>query len=98
MKRATEKSSKSQGRKKRSEVATSASKQKNEQRKLKIKQEVPTSDYDETDSDYAEFLKTYDPNKDDSDSSEEEVTKESLKTEESKKDDPELPESGQDSK
>ncbi|MCI64407.1 hypothetical protein A2U01_0085665, partial [Trifolium medium] len=79
------------------EVATSSSK-KNEQRKLKIKQEVLSSDSDETDSDYAEFLNTYDPSKEDSDSSEEEVTKESLKTEETKKEDPELPESDQDSK
>ncbi|MCI94146.1 hypothetical protein A2U01_0115444, partial [Trifolium medium] len=46
---------------------------------------------------WAEFLKTYDPSKEDSDSSEE-VTKESLETEKSKKEDPELPESDQDSK
>ncbi|MCI55538.1 hypothetical protein A2U01_0076789, partial [Trifolium medium] len=62
--------SKSYGRKKRSEVPASASKQNKEQRKLKIKQEVLTSESDKTDSDYAEFLKTYDHSKEDSDSSE----------------------------
>ncbi|MCI89520.1 hypothetical protein A2U01_0110809, partial [Trifolium medium] len=56
-----------------------------------------SSESDKTDSDYAEFLKTHDPNKEDSDSSEEEVTKEPLKAEEIKKVDPELPESDQDS-
>ncbi|MCI62516.1 hypothetical protein A2U01_0083773, partial [Trifolium medium] len=45
MKRATEKRSNSQGKRKKSEVATSLSK-KNEQRKLKIKQEVVTSESD----------------------------------------------------
>ncbi|MCI86651.1 hypothetical protein A2U01_0107932, partial [Trifolium medium] len=49
------------------------------------------SDSDKTDSDWAEFLKTYDPSNEDSDS-EEEVTKEPLKTEESKKEDPKSPE------
>ncbi|MCI24376.1 hypothetical protein A2U01_0045559, partial [Trifolium medium] len=72
MKKATEKPSMSQGRKKRYEFATSTSKQNNEQRKLKIKQEMLTSESDETDSDYAVFLKAYDPSKEDSDSSEEE--------------------------
>ncbi|MCI33187.1 hypothetical protein A2U01_0054403, partial [Trifolium medium] len=50
MKRATEKRSNSQGKKKKFEGATSSFK-KNEQRKLKIKQEVVTSESDETDSD-----------------------------------------------
>ncbi|MCI41192.1 hypothetical protein A2U01_0062425, partial [Trifolium medium] len=73
-------------------------KQNKAQKKLKFKQEVVSSDYDKTDSDCAEFLKTYDPSKEDSDSSEEEVAKESLETEKSKKENPELPESDQDSK
>jgi hypothetical protein len=78
MRRATKKSSESQGRKKRSDSTTSAS---INQAKLKIKQEVLTS-Y----SDYAEFLKSYDPEKDYSDSSDSSSLddKESLKTEESK--------------
>ncbi|MCI41970.1 hypothetical protein A2U01_0063204, partial [Trifolium medium] len=89
--------SKTYGRKKKCEVGTSVSKRNKVQRKLKIKQEVQSSESDKIDSDYAEFLKTYDPNKEDSDLSEEDVTKESLKTEESKKEDPELPEFDQDS-
>ncbi|MCI69507.1 hypothetical protein A2U01_0090769, partial [Trifolium medium] len=73
------------------------SKQHKKQRKLKIKKEELSSDYDKADSDYAEFLKTYDPDKEDSYSSEDEVTKEPLKTEESNKENPELPESDHDS-
>ncbi|MCI45346.1 hypothetical protein A2U01_0066585, partial [Trifolium medium] len=60
-----------------------------------IKQEVLSSESDETDSDYADILKTYDPSKEYSDS---EDDKESIKTEESKKEDPESPESDLDSK
>jgi hypothetical protein len=88
MKRATKKSSESQGKKKKSEASTSASRQ-NSQAKLKIKQEVLPSDSEETNSDYAQFLKTYDPEKEYSDSSDSisEDDKESLKTEESKKED-----------
>ncbi|MCI45073.1 hypothetical protein A2U01_0066312, partial [Trifolium medium] len=55
-----------------------------------------SSDSEKTDSDWAEFLETYDPSKEDSDS-EEEVTQEPLKTEESKKEDPKSPESDHDS-
>ncbi|MCI37640.1 hypothetical protein A2U01_0058864, partial [Trifolium medium] len=86
--------SNSQRNKKKSEVATSS--KKNEQRKLKIKQEVVTSESDETDSDWAEYLKTYDPSKEDSDSSEEDMTKESFETERSKKEEPKSSESDQD--
>ncbi|MCI53425.1 hypothetical protein A2U01_0074672, partial [Trifolium medium] len=64
--------SKTYGRKKKFEVGTSVSKQNKAQRKLKNKKEVLSSDSDKKDSGYAEFLKTYDPNKEDSDSSEEE--------------------------
>ncbi|MCI33057.1 hypothetical protein A2U01_0054273, partial [Trifolium medium] len=53
-------------------------------------------DSDKTDSDWAEFLKAYNPSTEDSDS-EEEVTQEPLKTEESKKEDPKSPESDHDS-
>jgi hypothetical protein len=58
---------------------------------LKINQEVLTSESDETDSDYAEILRTYDPEKEypDSSDSSSEADKESLKTEESKKEDSE---------
>ncbi|MCI28379.1 hypothetical protein A2U01_0049579 [Trifolium medium] len=73
--------------KKKSERGTSAPQQNKVQKKLKIKQEVVSPDSDKTDSDCAEFLETYDPSKEDSDY-EEEVTKELLKTEESKKEDP----------
>ncbi|MCI29167.1 hypothetical protein A2U01_0050376, partial [Trifolium medium] len=72
MKKATEKRSKAQ---KKSEVASSS--KKTVQRNLKLKKEVVLSESDETDSDWAEFLNTYDPSKEDSDSSEEEMTKES---------------------
>ncbi|MCI93436.1 hypothetical protein A2U01_0114734, partial [Trifolium medium] len=56
-----------------------------------------SSDSEKTDSDWAEFLEAYDPNKEDSDS-EDEVTQEPLKTKESKKEDPNSPESDHDSK
>ncbi|MCI68895.1 hypothetical protein A2U01_0090156, partial [Trifolium medium] len=72
-----------QEKKKNSEKKTSASKQNKAQRKLKFKQEV-SSDSGKTDSDWAEFLEAYDPNKDDTDS-EEEVTQKLPRTEESKK-------------
>jgi hypothetical protein len=67
MKKAVHKSSESKKEKKRSEASTSASKR-GMQAKLKFKQEVLTSESDETNSDYAEFLKTYDPEKEFSDS------------------------------
>ncbi|MCI85957.1 hypothetical protein A2U01_0107236, partial [Trifolium medium] len=66
------------------------------QKKLKFKQEE-SSDSEKTDSDYAEFLKTYDPNEEDT-GSEEEVTRKLPKTKESKKEDSKLPESDQASK
>ncbi|MCI84831.1 hypothetical protein A2U01_0106109, partial [Trifolium medium] len=47
-------------------------------------------------SDYAEFLKTYDPNEEDT-CSEEEVTQKLPKTKESKKEDSKLPEADQSS-
>ncbi|MCI54006.1 hypothetical protein A2U01_0075253, partial [Trifolium medium] len=65
--------------KKKSEKGTSAPKQSKAPKKLKVKQEV-SSDSENTDSDWAEFLETYDPSKEDSDS-EEEVTQEPFKTE-----------------
>ncbi|MCI45402.1 hypothetical protein A2U01_0066641, partial [Trifolium medium] len=71
-------------------VATSSSKR-NEQRKLKVKQEVVSSESDETDFDWAEFLKTYDLSKENSDSSEDEMTKESFETGRSKKEEPKSP-------
>ncbi|MCI65124.1 hypothetical protein A2U01_0086382 [Trifolium medium] len=49
-----------QEKKKNPEKGTSTSKQSKAQKKLKLKQEV-SSDSGETDSAYAEFLKTYDP-------------------------------------
>ncbi|MCI76178.1 hypothetical protein A2U01_0097447, partial [Trifolium medium] len=49
---------------------------------------------EKTDSDYAEFLRTYDPNEDDT-GSEEEVTKKLPRTKESKKEDSKLPDSEQ---
>ncbi|MCI67039.1 hypothetical protein A2U01_0088297, partial [Trifolium medium] len=78
------------------EEGTSALKHNKAQKKLKIKQEV-SLDFDKTDSDRAEFLKTYNPSMEVSDS-EEEVTNEPLKTEESEKEDPKSPESDHDSK
>jgi hypothetical protein len=66
---------------KKEEAATSRLRQ-NKQSKLIVKQEVLTSESDDTDSDYAEFLKTYDPEKEysDSDESPSEVNQESPKT------------------
>ncbi|MCH80829.1 hypothetical protein A2U01_0001603 [Trifolium medium] len=96
MKKATEKRANSQRKERKTEVASSSKKA--VQRKLKLKKEVVTTESDEADSDWAEFLRTYDPSKEDSDSSEEEMTKESLKTEESKKEEPKSSESDQDAK
>ncbi|KAK2395833.1 hypothetical protein QL285_057529 [Trifolium repens] len=49
--------------------ATTSRSRKNRQPKQIIKQEVATTaESDETDSDYAEFLRTYDPEKESSDS------------------------------
>ncbi|MCI75111.1 hypothetical protein A2U01_0096378, partial [Trifolium medium] len=56
-----------QEKKKKSEKETSTSKQSKTQRKLKFKQEV-SSDSGKIDSDWAEFLEAYDPNKEDTDS------------------------------
>ncbi|KAK2449536.1 hypothetical protein QL285_008727 [Trifolium repens] len=47
--------------------ATTSRSRKNKQPKQIIKQEVVESDSDEIDSDYAEFLRTYDPEKESSD-------------------------------
>ncbi|MCI88171.1 hypothetical protein A2U01_0109457, partial [Trifolium medium] len=63
-------------------------------KKLKFKQEE-SSDSGKTDSDWAQFLETYDP-KEETDS-EEEVTQKLPRTMESKKEDSKLPESVQDS-
>ncbi|MCI61376.1 hypothetical protein A2U01_0082633, partial [Trifolium medium] len=49
---------------KKSEKGTSTSKQSKAQKKLKYKQEE-SSDFGKTDSDWAEFLEAYDPNKED---------------------------------
>ena len=48
--------------------ATSSRSRRNKQPKETIKQVIEISDFDEIDSDYAEFLKTYDPEKESSDS------------------------------
>ncbi|KAK2381838.1 hypothetical protein QL285_069417 [Trifolium repens] len=48
--------------------ATSSRSRRNKQPKQTTKQVIEISDSDETDSDYAEFLRTYDPEKEDSDS------------------------------
>jgi hypothetical protein len=58
---------------------------------MKIKQEILSLESDDTNFDYAEFLKTYDPEKEYTYSYESllEVDKESPETEESKKEDPE---------
>jgi hypothetical protein len=63
----------------------------NKQSKLKVKQEVLTSESNDTDSDYTEFIRTYDPEKEcaDSSKSSSEAEKESPETEESKKEDSE---------
>ncbi|KAK2396436.1 hypothetical protein QL285_058090 [Trifolium repens] len=47
--------------------ATTSRSRKNKQPKQIIKQEVVMSESDDTDSDYAEFLRTYDPEKESSD-------------------------------
>jgi hypothetical protein len=67
MKRATTSSESKKGKKK--EEASVSCLRQNNQSKLKVKQEVLTSESDETVSDYAEFLRTYDPKKEYSDSS-----------------------------
>ncbi|MCI54753.1 hypothetical protein A2U01_0076003, partial [Trifolium medium] len=64
-------------------------------KKLKFKQEE-SSDSGKTDSDYAKFLKTYDPNEEDT-GSEKEVTQKLPKTKESKKEYSKLPESDHES-
>ncbi|MCI73731.1 hypothetical protein A2U01_0094995, partial [Trifolium medium] len=71
------------------------SKQSKAQKKLKFKQQE-SSDSGKTDSDWAQFLKTYDPNEEETDSVEE-VTQKLPRTKESKKEDSKLPESVQDS-
>ena len=48
-------------------VATSSRPRRNRQPKQTTKQVVVISDFDEIDSDYAEFLRTYDPEKESSD-------------------------------
>ncbi|KAK2402883.1 hypothetical protein QL285_052369 [Trifolium repens] len=48
--------------------ATTSRLRKNKQTKVIVKQEVVSSESDSTDSDYAEFLRTYDPEKESSDS------------------------------
>jgi hypothetical protein len=48
--------------------ATTSRLRKNKQTKIIVKQEVVSSESDSTDSDYAEFLRTYDPEKESSDS------------------------------
>ncbi|MCI73946.1 hypothetical protein A2U01_0095210, partial [Trifolium medium] len=73
----------------------SASKPSKAQKKLKFKQEE-TSESAKTDSDYAEYLNTYDP-KDEETGSEEEVTQKLPRTKGSKKKVSKLPESVQDS-
>ncbi|MCI25525.1 hypothetical protein A2U01_0046716 [Trifolium medium] len=70
-------------------------KKKRPEKKLKFKQDE-SSESGKTDSDYAEFLKTYDPNEE-STGYDEEVTQKLPWTKESKKKDSKLPESVQDS-
>jgi hypothetical protein len=48
--------------------ATTSRLRKNKQTKIIVKQEVVSSESDSADSDYAEFLRTYDPEKESSDS------------------------------
>ncbi|MCI36238.1 hypothetical protein A2U01_0057460, partial [Trifolium medium] len=81
--------------KKKPEVKASTAKLSNAQRKLKMKQEE-SSESTKTDSDYAEFLKTYDP-KEEETGSEEEITSKLSRTKESKKKVSKVPESVQDS-
>ncbi|KAK2369277.1 hypothetical protein QL285_082423 [Trifolium repens] len=52
----------------RKKEATTARLRKNKQTKIIVKQEVVSSESDSTDSDYAEFLRTYDLEKESSDS------------------------------
>jgi hypothetical protein len=87
MKRATRSSESKKGKKK-VEASTSDLRQ-NTQSKLKVKQGVLTLESDDTDFNYAEFLRTYDLKKEYSDSSNSSLKadKESLNTEESKKED-----------
>jgi hypothetical protein len=66
MKRASGSKNIKKGKKK--EEATTSRLRKNKQSKLIVKQEIVTSESDSTDSDYAEFLRTYDPEKESSDS------------------------------
>ncbi|KAK2382367.1 hypothetical protein QL285_069909 [Trifolium repens] len=53
---------------KKREEATTSRLRKNKQTKVIVKQEVVSSESDSTDSDYAEFLRTYDPEKESSNS------------------------------
>ncbi|KAK2369012.1 hypothetical protein QL285_082168 [Trifolium repens] len=53
---------------KKKEEATTSRLRKNKQTKLIVKQEVVTSESDSTDSDYAKFLRKYDPEKESSNS------------------------------
>ncbi|KAK2389836.1 hypothetical protein QL285_063398 [Trifolium repens] len=53
---------------KKKEEATTSHLRKNKQAKVIVKQEVVSSESDCTDSDYAEFLRTYDPEKESSNS------------------------------
>ncbi|KAK2369391.1 hypothetical protein QL285_082529 [Trifolium repens] len=66
MKRAS--GSRNMKKEKKREEATTSCLRKNKQTKLIVKQEVVSSESDSTDSDYAEFLRTYDPEKESSDS------------------------------
>ncbi|MCH86695.1 hypothetical protein A2U01_0007555 [Trifolium medium] len=81
-------------RRKKSEKEISTSKQNKAQKKLKCKQEE-SSESGKTDSDYAEFLKTYDPKEETG--SDEEVTQKLPRIKKSKRKDSKLPESVQDS-
>ncbi|MCI71202.1 hypothetical protein A2U01_0092465, partial [Trifolium medium] len=75
--------------KKKPEKKVSTSKLSKAQKKLKFKQEV-SSDSGKTDSDWAQFLKTHDPNEEET-GSDEEVTQKLPRTKESKKEDSKLP-------
>ncbi|MCI78261.1 hypothetical protein A2U01_0099531, partial [Trifolium medium] len=76
------------------EDKASTAKPSNAQKKLKFKQEE-SFESAKTDSDYAEYLRTYDPKDEESDS--EEVTSKLSRTNKSKKKVSKLPESVQDS-
>ncbi|MCI28694.1 hypothetical protein A2U01_0049896, partial [Trifolium medium] len=84
-----------QEKKKKPEDKASATKPSNAQKKLKHKQEE-SPESAKTDSDYGEFLKTYDPNEEDT-GTEEKVTQKLPRTKKSKKKVSKLPESVQDS-